>query len=50
MPVASICHGVHKPCPKNIFETNILIIPIIKPRSAPTYTEKSIIIARNGLK
>jgi hypothetical protein len=48
-PAAAICQNVHGPCPKNMFDINILIDPIKKDSAAPKNIDDRIIIEVSGL-
>src|SRR5690625_4327559 len=48
IPQAYICHGVHGPCPKKIFDTIAAIAPTMKPDSAPNTNPVTIITNEVG--
>jgi len=35
-PQASICHGVHGPCPRKKFDASAATAPVVKPARAPS--------------
>ena len=49
VPAATICQGVHRPCPKNMLEIKILNTPTKKPQFLFIFAEDKIIIGKKGL-
>ena len=48
-PKPNICHGVHGPWPKNIFDISPAAAPVINPASALNATAVSMTMAHTGL-